>query len=162
MLRPKAIPLVLLSRLRIVIQRYTHSTPMMTIVLPDNLLAMQLPQARVVIRARSDQVRRIGAEGAVPHPALVAREGSLEGEWLGIAILIGLLGLLGIHLPDFGGVVGGAGRELLGVGREQDACDVLFVSVEVGDGLEVGAVKGLDEGPDEDVALQWEESVSRS
>lgn len=87
----------------------------------------------------------------------MTRERSLEGKWLGIAILIGLLGLFGIYLPDFGGVVGGAGRELLGVGREQDACDVFFVSIEVGDRLEVGAVKGLDEGPDEDVALQWEE-----
>lgn len=91
---------------------------MMTIVLPDNLLAMQFPQARVVIRARSDQVRRVSAEGAVPHPALVTCERSLEGERLGIAILIGLLGLFGIDLPDFGGVVGGAGRELLCIGRE--------------------------------------------
>lgn len=128
----------------------------MTVVLPDNLLAMQLPQSRVVIRARSDQVSRVGAEGTVPHPALVARERSLEGKWLGIAVLVGLLGLFGIHLPDFGSVVGRAGCEFLGIGREEDACDVFFVSVEVGDGLEVGTVKGLDEGPDEDVALHWE------
>lgn len=132
---------------------------MMTVVLPNNLLAMQLPQARVVIRARGDQIRRVGAKGAVPHPALMARERSLERKRLGIAILVGLLGLVGIHLPYFGGVIGGARRKLLGIGREQDARNVLFVSIEVGDGLEVGTVKSLDEGPDEDVALQYQPRV---
>lgn len=142
-----------LSRLRVVVQRHTYSTSVMAVVLANDLLAVQLPQARIVIRACGDQVGRVGAKSAVPHPALVACEGGLEWEWLGITVLIGLLGLLGIDLPDLGGVVGRAGRKLLGIRREQDSRDVLFVGVEVGDGLEVGAVKGLDEGPDEDVAL---------
>ena len=51
---------------------------MMTIILPNNLLAMQLPQARIVIAARRDEVRRVGRERAVPHPALVARQRALE------------------------------------------------------------------------------------
>lgn len=91
----------------------------------------------------------------------MACESGLKWKWLGIAILIGLLGLVGVDFPDLGGVVGGACGELLGIGGEQDSGDVLFVSVEVGDRLEVGAVEGLNEGPDEDVALWWGESVSR-
>lgn len=126
----------------------------MTIVLADDLLAVQLPQARVVVRARRHQVRRVGAKGAVPDPALVARQRGLERERRGLVVLVGLLRLLRVHLPDLGSVVGGAGGELLGVGGEQDAGDVLLVRVEVRDGLEVGAVEGLNEGPDKDVALE--------
>lgn len=125
----------------------------MAVILPDDLLAMQLPQARIVIRACGDQIRGVSAEGTIPHPALVARESGLERERLRVAVLVGLLGLLGINLPNFGSVVSRAGCKLLGIGREQDSRNVLFVGVEVGYGLEVGAVKGLDEGPDEDVAI---------
>lgn len=107
-----------LPRLRVVVERHTHSTTMMAIVLADDLLAVQLPQARVVIRARGDQVRRVGAEGTVPHPTLVARKSGLERERLGVAVVVRLLGLLGVDLPDLGGVVGGARGKLLGVGRE--------------------------------------------
>lgn len=130
---------------------------MVTVILPDDLLAVQLPQPRVVVRARGDQVGRVGAEGAVPDPALVARQGGLEGEGPGEAALVAPGGLVDVDLPDLCGVVGRARRQLLDVGREQDARDVLLVRVEVGDGLQLGAVEGLDQGPDEDVALFLEE-----
>ena len=69
---------------------------MVTIVLPNDLLAVQLPQAGIVIRAGRDEVRAIGAEGAVPDPALVAGQRRLERErpqllcWLLLRLLLGL------------------------------------------------------------------------
>lgn len=176
----------------------------MAVVLANNLLAVQLPQAGVVVGAGGDEVGRVGAEGAVPDPALVAGEGGLEGVGLGLGGGVGGLvvavdgdaadadadadagagasavngeraagqgrgagdaergrgGLVGGRgggdvgdLPDLGGVVGGAGGELLDVGGQQDAGDVLLVGAEVGDGEQVGALVGLDQLPDEDVAL---------
>lgn len=106
-----------------------------------------------MVRAGRHQVGRVRAEGAVPDPALVARQRRLERERLRLALLVQLGGLVGVHLPDLGGVVGGAGRELLDVGREEDARDALLVGGEVRDGLQFGTVEGLDQGPDEDVAL---------
>lgn len=144
-----------LARLRVVVQRDADGATVVAVVLADDLLAVQLPQAGVVVGAGGDEVGRVGAEGAVPDPALVARQGGLEREGLWAAGLVGLGGLLGVDLPDLGGVVGGAGRELLDVRGQQDARDVLLVRVEVRDGLQLGAVEGLDEGPDEDVALFW-------
>lgn len=63
-------------------------------------------------------------------------------------------GLVDVDLPDLGRVVGAARGELLDVGREKDAGDVLLVGGEVGDGEELGAVEVLNQGPDEDIALQ--------
>lgn len=114
---------------------------------------MQLPQAGVVVGAGGDQVGRVGAEGAVPDPALVARQGGLEGEGPGPAALVAPGGLVEVDLPDLGGVVGRAGRQLLDVRGEEDPRDVLLVGGEVGDGLELGAVEGLDQGPDKDITL---------
>lgn len=125
----------------------------MSVILPDDLLAVELPQAGVVVGAGGDEVGRVGAEGAVPDPALVARQGGLEGERPREAALVQAGGLLDVDLPDLGGVVGGARRQLLDVGRQQDARDVLLVRRELRDGLQLGAVEGLDQGPDEDVAL---------
>lgn len=106
-----------------------------------------------MVGAGRDEIGRVGAEGAVPDPALVAGQGRLEREGLWTSALVRLGGLVRVHLPYLGGVVGRAGRELLDVGGQQDARDVLLVRVEVGDGLQLGSVEGLDEGPDEDVAL---------
>lgn len=106
-----------------------------------------------MIRARGDEVGRVGAKGTVPHPALVAGQGRLEGERVRVAVVVQLGGLLDIDLPDLGGVVRGAGGQLLDVGREEDARDVVLVRREVRDGLQLGAIKVLDQGPDEDVAL---------
>lgn len=44
---------------------------MMAIVLTDDAGGAELPQTGVVVAADGDQVRRVGAEGAVPHPALM-------------------------------------------------------------------------------------------
>lgn len=128
----------------------------MSVILPDNLLAVELPKAGVVVGAGGDEVGRVGAEGAVPDPALVAGQGGLEGERVGEAALVRAGGLVDVNLPDLGGVVGGARRQLLDVGRQQDARDVLLVRRELCDGLQLGAVEGLDQRPDEDVAL-WED-----
>lgn len=125
----------------------------MSVILPDDLLAVELPEAGVVVGAGGDEVGRVGAECAVPDPALVARQGGLEGEGPVEAALVRAGGLLDVDLPDLGGVVGGARRQLLDVRGQQDARDVLLVRRELRDGLQLGAVEGLDQGPDEDVAL---------
>jgi hypothetical protein len=52
-------------------------------------------------------------------------------------------------------VVGAAGGQLLHVRREQDPGDVLLVRGEVGHGHQLGPLEGLDELPDEDIAL-WQ------
>ena len=142
-----------LPRLGVIIQGHTHRTPVMAVILPDDLLAVELPEAGVVVGAGGDEVGRVGAEGAVPDPALVARQGGLQGEGAGEAALVQAGGLVDVDLPDLCGVVGGAGRQLLDVRRQQDAGDVLLVRRELRDGLQLGAVEGLDQGPDEDVAL---------
>lgn len=123
----------------------------MAVVLPNDLLALQLPEAGVVVGAGGHEIRAVGAEGAIPDPALVAGQGGLERERFGLGVLG--RGLDVAYLPDLGGVVGAAGRQLLDVGGEEDAGDGLFVRVEVRYGDELGAVEGLDELPDEYVAL---------
>lgn len=60
---------------------------MMAIVLPDDLLAVQLPQARIVIRTCRDQIGRIGAKGTVPDPALMTGEGGFQLEWFALWLL---------------------------------------------------------------------------
>lgn len=189
-----------------------------------------------MVAAGRHQVRAVGAEGAVPHPALMALQGRLERERLagaaaahrssdataahahaakagrsgvpeGAAAKLGALleggsaaaaavgvvaidaivdvvaicivrrrcrrhhrALVGrrgsaaaalrrrvrvyVHLPDFCRVVGAARRELLDVRREKDSRDVFLVRGELGNRDELGAFVGLDQGPDEDVALR--------
>jgi hypothetical protein len=125
---------------------------MVPVVLANDLLTMQFPEPGVVVGAGGDKIRRVGAKGAVPDPALMAGEGGLEREWPGLAVGGGGLLLARLDLPDLGGVVGAAGGELLDVWGEEDAGDVLAVGVELGDGDELGALVVLDEVPDEDVA----------
>jgi hypothetical protein len=107
---------------------------MMPIILPDNALTMQLPQPRIVITTGRHQIRGVRTERAVPDPSLVARQRALELE--------GLRGwrfppgdgdqLFQVaDLPDLGCVVGAAGREVLDVGGEEDARDVLPVRLEL-------------------------------
>ncbi len=108
---------------------------MMTIVLPDDLLAMQLPQPRIMVGTSGDQVGAICRESAVPDPALVAREGGLERVGaLRLRIQLWREGFHFYHFPDLGRVVGAAGRELLDVWRQEDAGYVLVVGVELGYG----------------------------
>lgn len=67
-----------LTRLRVVIQRDTHRTAVVSAVLADDLARGQLPEACVVVTADSDQVCRVGRKRAVPHPALVVSQRGLE------------------------------------------------------------------------------------
>ena len=72
----------------------------------------------------------------------MARQGGLERVGLG-AQLVHLARFDVADLPDFGGVVGAAGGELLDVGGEEDAGYVFFVGVELGDGEDVCAFEAL-------------------
>lgn len=134
---------------------------MVTIILPDNTLAVQLPQPRIVVTTCRDQIRTIGAERAVPDPALVAVQCRLEGECGGVALsgageLVAGLQVVrdrGVERPDAGGVVGGTGREVTHVWGEEDAGDVCAMGSELADGDDGGCVVALDHAPDVDVAL---------
>ena len=55
---------------------------MMSIILPNNLLTLELPESGIVIRAGGDQIGAVGTEGAIPYPTLMARQRRLEGEGL--------------------------------------------------------------------------------
>jgi hypothetical protein len=131
------------------------------VVLADDALAAELPQAGVVVAARGDEVRAVGAEGAVPDPALVAVQGRLEREGGGVALcgrgklVAGLQVVRGrrVERPDARGVVGAAGREVADVGGQKDARDVGAVGGELADGDDGGGVVTLDHTPDVDVAL---------
>lgn len=70
-----------------------------------------------------------------------------------VAVVVQLGRLFDVDLPYLGGVVRGAGGQLLDVGREEDARDVVLVRGEVRDGLQLGAIEILDQGPNKDVAL---------
>ena len=136
----------------------------MPIILPNNTLRRQLPQTRVVVRARGDEIRRVGGECAVPDPALVLSECGLERVRV-CGQPVHLTRLDVADLPYLGGVVCGAGGELLDVRGEEDARDVLLVGAELGHRVDICAVlvRVLGEFPDEDVALERScvSSVSR-
>ena len=105
-----------LPLLGVVVQSDTDGAAVVAIVLADNLLAVQLPEPRVVVAAGSDQIGTICAECTVPYPSLVSRQGGLEWERPGFRLRAGGLHLL--DLPDLGGVVGAASSQLLDIGRE--------------------------------------------
>lgn len=52
----------------------------MTLVLANDGLTTQLPQASIMIRARRHQVRGISTKGTVPDPTLMALQRRLERE----------------------------------------------------------------------------------
>lgn len=134
---------------------------MMSIILPNNALAIQLPQPRIVVTTRCDQVRAIRTECAVPDPALVAMERRLQRKGGRVALrsigeIVARLQVVrhgGIEGPDSGCVVGAAGCEVADVGREEDARDVGAVGGEFADGDNGGGVVALDHAPDVDVTL---------
>lgn len=125
-----------LSGLRVVVQCDAHGASVMPVILADDGLAAKLPQSRVMIAASCHQVRRVGAEGTVPNPALVARQRGLLRERFGFSISIcdhlllctvcsvavrherdlGRVRVGERHRPDLGRVVRRAGRQLLDVG----------------------------------------------
>ena len=147
---------VCLARIRVVVQSTRHDPAMMPIVLANDGLRLELPQARVVVRAGRDQVGRVGAEGAVPDPALVRRQVGLERE-LADGLAVRVLRVdgrgLGLDAPDARAVVRGAGRQVARVRREQDAVEVGGVGLEAAVGQDVGLRAGLAHAPDVDVTL---------
>ena len=143
---------------------------MVAVVLPNDRLALQLPQPRVMIAARRHQVRRVGRESAVPDPALMAVELLLQLKPLRLVralqvrmtvevvgglrvVVVPAAAAFEIDSPDAGGVVGGAGGEVADVRGEEHAGDVGAVGAELGDGDEAGDVADGDETPDVDGAV---------
>ena len=133
---------------------------MVAIILPDDRLRVQLPQPGIVVGARGDEVRAVGAEGTVPDPALVGLEGGFERKGAGLAlggeafVALDVVRRGRVDGPDARVVVGGAGRQVADVGAQQDARHVGVVGLEGGDGDEGGDVAVLDHAPDVDVALR--------
>jgi hypothetical protein len=141
----------------VVVQGNADRTTVVTIVLTDNLLGLKLPEASVMVAAGRNQVRRVGAERTVPNPALVAgkRTLQLEWHWLGRLATRGRDHFVEIlNLPNFRGVVSGAGSKVLDIWREQDSGDVLAMSLEVGDGDKSCLLAVLLKMPDKNVALE--------
>lgn len=145
-----------LAGLAVVIESNADTTTVMAVILSDDSLRMKLPEASVVITGGGDQVRGVGTEGTVPDPALVAGESALELEWnwrRWFAAGNGHHLVEILDLPDLGGMVGRAGREVLDIWREQDTRNVLAVSLEVSNRDQGGLLTILLKMPDEDVAL---------
>jgi hypothetical protein len=140
----------------------------MSIVLPNDALAAQLPQSRIVITTRRNKIRAIGAERAVPNPTLVPVQRRLERKRSGVALRGGRQVVAGLQVvrrrrvegPDARGVVGAAGCEVADVGGEKDARDVGGVGGEFADGDDGGGVVALDHAPDVDVALDMCQQTS--
>lgn len=63
-----------------IVQSTADDSLVVAIVSADRLAAVELPEPRHVVRAGGHEVRRIGAEGCIPYPTLVARQGLGEGE----------------------------------------------------------------------------------
>ncbi|EKC98257.1 hypothetical protein A1Q2_07271 [Trichosporon asahii var. asahii CBS 8904] len=105
----------------------------MPLVLPDGLSSREVPETGAVVGRRGDEVRRVGREGCVPDPALVALERAVEG------VLVVLGG------PELDGRVGGAGGQVPCVRGEEAACDIFGMGEERRDGHERGRLgPGLD------------------
>jgi hypothetical protein len=108
---------------------------MMSVILPNNLLTMQLPEPRVMIATRRDQIRRIRRERTIPNPSLMARQGTLKIKGPGFRGCLARDGDHGVQifdLPDLGSVVRAARCQVFDVGRQEHAGYVLGVCFEVG------------------------------
>jgi hypothetical protein len=133
----------------------------MSVVLPNDTLTAQFPQASIMVATRRHQIRTVRTEGAVPHPALVTVQGGLEGKGSRVALSCGwqLVPWLevvwrgGVEGPDACGVVGAAGCEVSDVGRQQHACDVSAVGGEFAYGDNGRGVVALDHSPDIYISL---------
>ena len=133
----------------------------MPVVLPDNTLAPQLPQPRIMIATSGDQIRTIRTERAIPDPPLVSMQCRLE--WKGRRVTlrcrrksVARLDVVRrgeVNGPDAGSVVGGAGCEVSHVRRQQDAGDVGVMGKELADRYYRCDVAAHDHFPDVDVAL---------
>jgi hypothetical protein len=86
-----------------VVQRDTDSTPMVTIVLANDGLAVKLPKSSVMIRACGDQICRISAKRAIPDPSLVTMQSCLKRESASVSFhwqVISWLGIVGLRSVD--------------------------------------------------------------
>jgi hypothetical protein len=114
-----------------------------------------------MIRARSDKVRRVCAEGTVPHPALMAMQCSFEWEGGGVALCsawklvagLDIVRLRNVDGPDTCCVVGAAGRKVANVWGQENTRDVGVVCDEFADGDDGGYFCALDHFPDVDITL---------
>ena len=104
---------------------------MMALVLANDGLATQLPQASIMVRTGRHQIRGISTERTIPDPALMALQGRLERERVDMTVGSWKIVRMGrvvrsgwIDGPDPRGVIGGAGRKVADVGGKQDAVDV--------------------------------------
>lgn len=141
----------------VVVQSNADRTTVVSIVLADNLLRLKLPETSVMIAAGGDQVGRVGAERAVPNPALVTSKRALQLEWnwaWGLAARSRDHLVEVFNLPDLGGVVSRAGSKVLDIWREQDSGDVLAMSLEVSDWDKSCLLAVLLKMPDENIALE--------
>lgn len=126
----------------------------MPVILSNYILAVQLPESRVVIRTRGDQVRGVGAERAIPDPPLMAVECGFEWEGVDVAfrgesiLWLRIVRLRGVDGPDPSCVVGGTGGEVADIGREEDAGYVGVVGDEFAYRDDGGYVAALDHAPD--------------
>lgn len=125
----------------------------MPTVLLDRLARAQLPEPRRMVATRTDQVRRVRAEGHIPDPPLMPRERLVERDGVG-------RGRRGGQprgdVPELDRLVRPARREVLGVGREQAPQEVLLVREELGAWFQRrdGRARGGGHRPDVDVALE--------
>lgn len=107
---------------------------------PHNLRA-QLPQPRIMITTRGNQIRRVRRKRAIPHPPLMLRQRVLQHK------------LFLIDRPNLCGMVGRTSRKVADVGGKEDARDVLRMRLEFGYGHELRDFPVLDHAPDVAVAL---------
>jgi hypothetical protein len=146
-----------LTSLAVIIEGNANCTTMMAVVLSNDLLRLELPEASVMVAAGGNQVCRVRTEGAVPNPALMTSKRALQLEWHwagGLATrsrdhLVEIL-----YLPYLGGVVSGAGSKVLDVWREQDSGDILAMGLKVGDGDKSCLLAVLLKMPDKNIALE--------
>jgi hypothetical protein len=133
----------------------------MSVVLSNDTLTAQLPQARIVVTARRYEVCTVRTEGAVPHPTLVTVQSGLERKGSRVALSCGrqLVAWLevvwrrGVEGPDAGGVVGAAGCEVSHVRRQQHTSDIRAVGGELADWDDGRGIVALDHAPDIYISL---------
>lgn len=131
----------------------------MTIILANNLLTMQFPQTRIMIRTSRDQVCRIRTESTIPDPALMTSQSTLQLEWLRVFLRSWCLAwdwqhaLEVLDFPNLGCVVCRAGCEVFDIGGEKDSGYVVLMGVKVGNRDEGSFFAVLEEMPNIDIAL---------
>lgn len=76
-----------------------------------------------------------------------------------VELLDGYLGrsVVCIKIPHLGGVVGRASGKVLHIRRQEDACQIVFVSLESANRDDASGLLILDHAPDVDISLQQSE-----